>query len=387
MKYKILFFIICTALICMLCSSCNIENSFNTNYLSDTNNDNNNGLSNDDYAKVIPLGDVPNEFNKIIDNNVFQNVKAINDNLIKCYYDYTTSIYTIKLLNNYGEILAQYDRILPLALNNCSLCSTVDGGYIASFGFSDYEISDDVWASESGVYSLILKFDTNGNLEWETKLDNYTSSMLKYCIELDNGYYFFGDQETPETKIKGVVSPGDVHIASLDKSGNLINSIAYKGSDYDWVTYVEEKGDNFVIYGSSQSSNGIFSSLKNKTGYPISFELIVDANFQIISINKFNYNDIPSKEFIGRKDDEKIYTDDILISDYNAGTVKLIIDYNDFYLIVSENIIGIDNSLPFLSSVRYLTETVYSAYDDDNNLIWRTTIDTEPFNHDIIYLQ
>ena len=79
-----------------------------------------------------------------------------------------------------------------------------------------------------------------------------------------------------------------------------------------------------------------------------------------------------------------MYISDAFLKEFDAGTPKVFINYGDFYLIVSENITGeYENTPPVISSIWYYTETVYSGYDNNGNLIFRTAVDSSP-NYDAI---
>ncbi len=50
----------------------------------------------------------------------------------------------------------------------------------------------------------------------------------------------------------------------------------------------------------------------------------------------------------------------------------------DLYLMVSENRTGIYDTPLAISSIWYYTETVYSAYDHNGKLLFRTSVDSTP---------
>ena len=70
---------------------------------------------------------------------------------------------------------------------------------------------------------------------------------------------------------------------------------------------------------------------------------------------------------------------DELLKGFDAGRPTALMSYEDFYLIVSENNTGVyENTPPFINSVWYYTETVYSGYDNNGNLIFRASVDSTP---------
>ena len=74
-----------------------------------------------------------------------------------------------------------------------------------------------------------------------------------------------------------------------------------------------------------------------------------------------------------------VYKDDVLLKDFEAGRVTAFIDYADYYLVVSENITSIYENTPLtISSIWYYTETVYSLYNYNGEMIMRASVDSSP---------
>ena len=87
------------------------------------------------------------------------------------------------------------------------------------------------------------------------------------------------------------------------------------------------------------------------------------------------------KTRIGEKDGSAVLLSDPLFDGFDAGTPIVYIDYGDFYLIVSNRITG---PFPFqpleISSIWYCYETVYSAYDTNGTLLFRSAVDIIPYS-------
>jgi hypothetical protein len=67
------------------------------------------------------------------------------------------------------------------------------------------------------------------------------------------------------------------------------------------------------------------------------------------------------------------------VKNNNAGTVTAFVDYGDHYLVVSNNITGTYSPENIhMSALLYYRETVYSGYDREGNLIFRTSVDESP---------
>ncbi|MBR6410040.1 MAG: hypothetical protein IKS35_01475, partial [Clostridia bacterium] len=65
--------------------------------------------------------------------------------------------------------------------------------------------------------------------------------------------------------------------------------------------------------------------------------------------------------------------------EFDAGSPEAYIDYGDFYLIISDHATGVYEHTPkTISSIWYYRETVYSVYDQDGKLIFRSSVDSSP---------
>ena len=72
-----------------------------------------------------------------------------------------------------------------------------------------------------------------------------------------------------------------------------------------------------------------------------------------------------------------VYQDDVLFSNYDAGYVNLVIDYDSFYLVVSRNLTEWVETPPYVNARWYNSEIVYSAFDKTGNLLWRSAVDNQ----------
>ena len=257
------------------------------------------------------------------------------------------------------------------------LAATEDGGFLFALGFRDYAYGQGVWASDKGVASRIIKCDKDGNLEFDTAIKDLEEAGLSVCIEKNECFYLFGEQETPETKTQGVSSATDIYIAILDKNGKLLKSKHIAGSDFDFLDAAEMQGDDFVLSIRSQSNDGDFTG-SNSDGHAVDWVIELNDNLDIIKKKLKSGRDCLDYK-IGEKNGKPIYKSDALLKDFDAGTPEAFIEYDDYYIIVSENITGVYEKTPSLiSSIWYYTETVYSAFDSSDKLIFRASVDSSP---------
>lgn len=321
-----------------------------------------------DYAPVTPVGTVPKEFETIVSENVFSDAIIQNGRALK--YRRESAGYTVSMYGLWGDHLASHSRTVDTGTYHiCGMRATADGGFLFVLGFGDHAYEDGTWASNSGICSTIVKCDTQGQVQWETPVENYEGWALRLCIETEDAYFFFGDRETPETKVTGIGSPTDAHIMKLSKTGQILLTKAIGGSDYDSVKLVEEENGYFTLYCHAQSSDGDFSK-------PGDWKVEVDNELKLRASRKVD--DIPG-EPIGMADEVPVYPQQGILENFADGIPSAVIDYGDFYLVVSENITGIyEHTPPFISSLWYYTETAYGAYDSSGNVLWKAAVDSSP---------
>ena len=336
----------------------------------------------DEANGIERFGKIPNEFQKIIENNEYREITAFEDRLLK--WDVTsfdmennTKVHKVSMLDLYGEELAVYEVSSDDAYSVTTLTATEDGGFLFVLGFSDYAYDEDMWASDNGIASRVIKCDKSGKLQFATPLNDVVGEGLKYCFEKDGKYYLFGTNETPETKIQGVYSSTDVYMAVVDKNGEILKTQCIAGSDYDELYSIDVSDNGFIMSVYSQSDDGDFS-YSESDGYAVGWVIELNDNLEIVEKKKglgrdtFDYR-------VGEKDGVTIYKSDELFDDFDAGEPTSFIDYGDFYMIVSERITGVyEDTPPYISSIWHYTETVYSAYNNKDRLLFRGAIDSSP---------
>ncbi len=324
-----------------------------------------------DYHTVEPVGTVPEEFRNIVDNNLFKSADAYTDRLISCHF-VSEKEWLIEMLDFQGNTLAIHQvNVESTSFHLSDVIGTDDGGFLYSIAFEDHVNPDGIWASESGVYSKIVKCSQNGAIEWSLMLKDCHSAMLSECFETEDAFYFFGEQETPETKTLGVYSPSDIHLLKVSKDGTKTQTSIIGGSDYDQLFSAEYKDNVFCLYCRSQSNDGDFKSSGE-------YCITVDQELKVLSMELVD-DVFRNLRILGYIDGSPIQYTSKVADSFSDGSIQSIIDYGDFYLIVSSNITGIyENTPPMISSLWYYRETVYGAYGKDGNVIWKATINSSP---------
>lgn len=291
------------------------------------------------------------------------------------------------MLDKYAKTLSSYEYESDDAYYVRTMTVTEDGGFIFVDGFTDYAYDKDTWASDGGYASRVIKCDGNGNVVFDTRLEQVSASALRFCYEENGRYYLFGSLEAPETKQRGVYSYTDVYAVILDKNGEILKTRRIAGSDFDDLDFAEPTEDGFLLSVKSQSDDGDFEG-SGSGGYYVDWTIKIDCELQTTEMKKQkgrDYFDV----VIGETDGKTIHRYDPIIEEIceydDVNSTTAMIDYGDFYLLVYENVTGRYEKQPAtISSIWCYTETVYSAYDKTGKLLWRTTVDSTPDYEQII---
>ena len=279
----------------------------------------------------------------------------------------------VLMLDRYGAELGRcrYDPDDSHSIQ--TLTATSDGGFLFVYGFYEHALTNGSWNSEGDFASEIVKCSGNGGIEWTLSLPDCDGEALHDCLEKDGAYYFFGSKEAPETKQIGVGSYTDVQILQVSRGGELEKTVLFSGSDFDWFRRAEPLPDGFLLYLSSQSSDGDFA-YDAGDGHAKSWQFVLDDSLRCVSKKQTDDDFDFRGARAGTLDGKTVYRDDAMFSGYDAGYVKLVLDYDSFYLVVSHNLTEEIETPPTVSARWYNSETVYSAFDKTGKLLWRAAV-------------
>ncbi len=335
-----------------------------------------------EFKSVEQVGTIPTNLKNAIKNNAFKDVTAFENCVLKSEIlteNKKDKTYTqqVTMMDIYGKELAKYVCNSYDCYRITTLIATDDGGFLFVLGFEDYAYDENTWASDNGFASRVIKCDRYGNLQFDTPFDHITGSALKYCFEKNEKFYLFGEVESPETKARGVHSPTDIYMVALDNTGQILKTKNIAGSDYDSINTVEMSDNDFVLSLDSQSDDGDFTK-SNSNGYPVDWVFYINDELEITQKKRESGRDCFDDK-IGEKDGVAVYNSDSFIHNLDIKSPNVFIDYDDFFLIISENPTGIyENTPQTISAIWYYTETVYSAYNYNGELLFRTSVDSSP---------
>lgn len=136
-----------------------------------------------------------------------------------------------------------------------SVFVTSDNGYIA-LGYS--QSSDIEGLNINYIEAIIVKYDENGDIEWQKNYGGTNDDYFSDCIEVEDGYIVVGTSYSKD--IEGIGGDGSGHgiIVKYDKSGNVIWHKSCNGNNsandgFNSITLTNE--GNYVVVGSTMSKS------------------------------------------------------------------------------------------------------------------------------------
>lgn len=334
-----------------------------------------------DPAPVAQSGQVPEALRTVVAENLFCGATACSDRVLKAEsveQEARSVEHRVQMLDLYGNELAQCVLESDDSYHISTLTATEDGGFLFVLGFRDHALSQDIWASDNGYASEICKVDADGVIRFRTVLPQMEGAALEFCFEQEGKFYFFGNLQTPETQTRGTYSPTDIYMTVLDAEGEILDSRTIAGSDFDDLLAAEPTEEGFLLSVRSQSDDGDFTG-SNSGGYGVDWVITVNTALEIVKQEKATGRSYQDRSSLGVLNGETVYPDSPLLADYDAGTPTAVLDYGEYHLIVSENTTGIYKNTPvFISSIWLYTETVYSGFSPEGELLFRSAVDSSP---------
>ncbi len=152
-------------------------------------------------------------------------------------------------------------------LNDVQLTS--DGGFIAG-GYSDSGISGNKTVASLGSHdNWVIKFDANGNIEWQNVFGTNGIDILNEMKQTVDGGYILGGFTyeyvgvTPNFTRYGA---HDFYVVKIDALGNFQWHKAYGGTDDDYIESLQQTTDGGYILGGYSRSNVSGIKTENSNG-------------------------------------------------------------------------------------------------------------------------
>ena len=297
------------------------------------------------------VGKVPKKFQEIVEKNIFRK-NFSSDDYVLAFVD-----------NDEGDIIV-YDK-------NCKVVDVInfENGDPGRFGiYKIYRLSDGNYIkleSYSSFYRSYRDSKTSERIENKAYVEVITSdgktvfktefdirNDLDTFYELDDGYVVAGWEQ----KWNDTVNQ-QYYIYKLDKSGNIV----YQRS-LDDVSEIECVDGELIVYTrQKQFMETIYIDVFRK--HYLNDDLSTRDTVDGVAPNAYKSKRIED-----------------YIPDFNAGYVSSVIYYDDFVLIISEHNTKQFEYVPMIYSYRpSYTETVYTAYTYDAEIIWRSAVDSTDY--------
>ena len=314
-----------------------------------------------DRELIEQVGEVPREFIGIINQNIFADILISGDKIIKrADVPYDIEVYDLS-----GKLLHRIDikaDVPKFTYYDSQIHSLSDGSYLYVVpypGTDSSEISN----------ARAVRFDENGTVIFDTVLG-------------DKGYFeCFAETEDAYILVDRSYQRRYSRFVKLDRSGKILKSIQMGGNEYDSLYSVNYVGGTLFALMCNQSLTHKpheivtvrFDSDLNVIGYSDKEdfpEIKRDAyTFEYMYVREIFESRFPGKVF-GEAEDT--------IGLRHLATA--VIEYDDFVLLVSEHDTKLYLPLYVMSTPFAFTETVYTAYSHEGEILWRRAVDSTDYD-------
>ena len=318
-----------------------------------------------DRELIEPIGEVPKEFVDIINQNVFADIQISGGKVIK----YADPPYNIEVYDLSGKLLHRIDiqtDVPEFWYYEHKVHSLSDGTYLfvvpyqVTYGSQGKNIIND----------RVVRFDENGKVIFDIDLDIKAS-----------GFEFFAETDDAYILVDGSYQKRYCHFIKIDKSGKITKKIEMGGDEYDRlyaVVYV-----NGTLYALMR--NRALTGRQNGPVVTVKFDsdlnVIGYLNREAFPFQKRKQYSVSSytlvSEFL-----ESRFPDKEKETEAPGGMRHLataVIEYDDFILLVSEHDTKHYYPLLLMSTPFSFTETVYTAYSHDGEILWRAAVDSTDY--------
>lgn len=316
------------------------------------------------------VGEVPEEFKEIVENNLFDGVEVFGDVLIRTVLTEDENIFYF--FDKAGNITfkAKYPYFVD-EKRTYAWKKFIDSEGNLLVCFEDNSFN-------SGA--KIVKFDTKGEVVFDIDLPNKTKHF-GYNVETDDGYIFAGMIYEENGNYPRTLMPYDVLVVKLTHDGMIQHTLRIgTEGERDSVSAIEKTDKGAYLYLRLPKDTTVESEYYL---YEISNDLTV---LKQTAISK---EDKPERDFRYTINGKKFDNLADFTNDPNRGInspyfSNYVIEYDDFVLIVSGRFTSSYTCLRYYASSTidvksYYTETVYAGYTKDGELIWRTAVDSTSY--------
>lgn len=320
-----------------------------------------------DFTFLKPIGEVPEKFKKIVENNLFAGANYANgivytvsrddDYVYVNFYDKCGESLSVVKLERGGVYYPAVHEIYP----------TSDGNYIMVFDSSRRSID----GNKVVMPQKFVRFSLDGRVLSETVLEKNFVGNFGYFFETASGYIFVGGCEADK---HGSTTTNDIALLKLDFDGNIVKYVQDGGNYHDTRHRTIRTENGVAVYFYMHTRSGS----TEPGGYKL-YEYDDDLN--LISQKDIEEEDIPElgpRFYISGAPYYK-YEDFFADFDSTKSYVNEIIEYDECVLLISSHYTFNEYEIINFSSNRSpdfeCAESVYTAYSYDGKILWRATVD------------
>ena len=318
--------------------------------------------------EIEPFGEIPEEFARLVDNNVFSGAYCRGGEIVKV--EEQSDSVTVAVLDKYGNathsVVVEYafedkDREHYTGLYDLALSD--DGGIVIAYYSSVIKQFNEIssYSSES-VFDMkitLARFSADGKMIFSSDVLSGEDAMFASsgCIAAADGcYYCFVNRL--------IDNDSEITAVKIGADGSIIKTcdIAVNASD---TVIGAKKADGEIRLTVFSVSNDGDPGEAGTAGYCY-YEVVLSDGLETLSVTRLDDYSW-STYAIGTLDGETVGYDDPIFDDFDAGAPTLVVDYGDCYLIVSDYYFyGVYSSYYAMQG-----QAVYSAYGKDGELLWR----------------
>ena len=283
----------------------------------------------------------------------------------------------ITVRNAFGELLAEHRVEMDEFHSVCLVTPTSDGGFVYVLGFSQSGIPHGTDPSELGVSSTVVKCGGDGEVVWEKEFEGLYDFAFDRMIERDGAYYFFGEYNED---VLGSYS--HIIMMKFGEDGELLARNTIKGEGFDNLYLIERGEEGFILHINSQSRSGDFFPIPGEAD-----ELSHTSRYFIAEVDEgLNVTEVRlgDTDRCSRVGHPVGYSDGMEVYAYGTGlevpgAEQLLLNCGEYRIVVSLNINGLyENTPEYINSYWCYSETVYSVFDGDGQLVCRRCFDSTP---------
>lgn len=303
---------------------------------------------------VEPVGEVPEKFKNIVENDLFGPHTQLSDSFIYSA-ESTESGYTVTRRDIFGEIVSETEFETSAGSAPSLYYTTRDGGFAFSAQIDDRS------------KSALVKCGKDGGIEWTVPTDfNYYDAILYLADENGEAYYIARCETNAESSL-------DIVLDKLNETGEVVATKKISGSKGEYPLSIYEVDGEIKLDVYSASIDGDFYEAClleddiNEAGNYYLYRIETDRDLNTLSVG-ISEEYVPTA--LGTVDGKEITSLDDFAKRFDDGDLLKVIDYGSFYLTVSY-VYSMQSGDLTSSSLFYSPRTVYGAYDKTGEVLWK----------------